>query len=138
MDDRRNLLKPCQNVGAVGMGEFYAKTLLNRLYRPFDAHTNCALAAYVMFYVKEHVPSCGKETQLVCIRQGEIWRPYFRDVRDLEDAFRTHSILETRMFHYAIGGLDERDGKGVMSSQKASRKALLRLSEKMLKQARRS
>jgi hypothetical protein len=133
----RNRLKWCQEYGAVGIGAFYAQTLLNKFYRPFDAHVCCAIAVYVMRYVKEYVPDCGKETQIVCMRQGEMWRPYFRDVRDLEDAFGTYASIETDALHYVIGGLDESWEKDVRRWNKKARKNIMELTKKMMSQSKR-
>jgi hypothetical protein len=132
----KNVVKKCQRFAAVGIGAFYAETLLNRLYGQFDAGVASALATFVMLQVKEHVPDCGKETQLVCIRQGEIRMSYFRDVRDLEDAFRTYQTIEMEALHYAIGGLDESVRKDLRRHIPQSRKAIMQLTSQMLKRAR--
>src|SRR5262249_13918781 len=64
---RRNRIKRRQGYAAVGTGAFYAQMLLTRYYRPFDARTTAILAIYIMSLVKEYVPDCGKETQLICM-----------------------------------------------------------------------
>ena len=101
-----NLVKRQTGYGAVGVGGFFATSMLSRLYFPGDIASVSMLAAYVLFHVKETIPDCGKDTHLVCI--GDKYRalPLY-EMRALEETFRFYESVERDNFHYAVGMTNE-------------------------------
>ncbi len=63
----KNLMIPCFEFGAVGIGEAYARFLLKELWFNGDVRSIAMLVAYVIFLVRGHVTSCGHDTDLFII-----------------------------------------------------------------------
>jgi hypothetical protein len=120
---RLNRIKRCFGFGAVGIGAFYALTILTRLYKELDVNTAKILAAYTMFHVKAHVPGCGKETQIVCLQETSCVRLTLEETRAMEDAFAEYTVTENEIFHSLISP-QETDVKQLSSKLRSLRKRL--------------
>jgi hypothetical protein len=71
----KSILTEHNTYATAGIGAMYANILLNKLFRPMwplSARTAVLLAAYVIFHVKESIPDCGKDTDVVCIQSDGI------------------------------------------------------------------
>lgn len=78
---------------AVGIGAYHAKTLLGKFGKLYQlsVQTVAAIAAYIVYDVKEHIDGCGRFTDVRYIQDHQIQivpRPL---VEAMEDAFRLHA-----------------------------------------------
>ena len=126
---RMNRIKRCFGFGAVGIGAFYALTMLTRLYKELDVDTAKILAAYTMFYVKDHVPGCGKETQIVCLQETSCIRSTLKETREMEGLFADYTVTENEIFHSLIAP-EETDARQLSSKLRSLRKRFRRLASK--------
>jgi len=123
---RKNRIKRCFGFGAVGIGAFYALTILTRLYRELDINTAKILAAYTMFHVKEHVPGCGKETQIVCLQETSCIRSTLKETREMENVFADYTVTENEIFHSLIAP-NETDARQLASKLRCFRRKFRQL-----------
>lgn len=90
--------------GAVGIGAPHANLMLGRLWRAnlsLDVATR--LAAYVMFWVKQNVDGCGKDTQMVLHQDGKAWICEVTRTELMEQQFARYMELEELAARYVIG-----------------------------------
>jgi hypothetical protein len=90
---------------ATGYGANYAESLLRFSVIRQDEDTAMLIAAYVIFLVKDRVPSCGKDTHVICIGSDPLKAKVFSGAksRKLEEIFRTYRDVEARVLHRALG-----------------------------------
>jgi hypothetical protein len=95
---------------AVGIGAAHANMMLGRLWRRGqDVQLTTLLAAYVVFHVKQYVEGCGKDTQIVVLRDGDGYALEVERVEALENEFRKYMDSEERSLLYVLGrGSDRR------------------------------
>lgn len=107
-----NVLTEYASYVAVGIGEMYARILMDKVFMtfwPMRSRNAILLAAYVVFHVKECIPGCGKETDIVCLRGGA---PHFvgrAEVKTLEEIFRRYSQVEATLLHDIFNESEKRD-----------------------------
>jgi hypothetical protein len=100
----RNKVRRVDDFAAVGIGRTYAETLLGRLRMPQKTETAMALAAYIIFLVKDRVRGCGKETEVVTLENKWLLsRLSAEKCRELEEVFRGYLSVEARLLHRVIG-----------------------------------
>jgi hypothetical protein len=90
---------------SVGIGQMYADSLMDRLYRfPIDLDVAQVLAAYVIYLVKERIPYCGKRTQLIGLKHhGMPSRFSVKQLREMEALFEDYGRLESYSLHRIFG-----------------------------------
>jgi hypothetical protein len=100
----RTAVRPCiDGFDAIGIGGVYAKNILHGYYRPMSVESAALLACYVMMRVKSSIRDCGRETQLIVLRDGEniyFERPF---VLKCEDAFENYAVFQQQALYAAIG-----------------------------------
>jgi hypothetical protein len=104
--------------------------MLTRLYKELDVNTAKILAAYTMFHVKEHVPGCGKETQIVCLQETSCIRSTLKETREMETVFADYTVAENEMFHSLIAP-EQTDGTELSSKLRSFRESFRRLASQM-------
>lgn len=84
-----NTVSECWGFAAVGAGSTYASILLSQMCRgSLPLMKAAALAAYVVFKVKDMIEGCGRETQIECLRGGRFFEPFpGRYIYNLEEFF---------------------------------------------------
>jgi hypothetical protein len=90
---------------------FHAKNLLDKLWQMGSIEFAKALAAFVIFQVKESVEGCGKLTSLLSIHQGksEYTRP--SQLLKLEHLFLRYPFAERDLFDFVFGMMPEDEAK---------------------------
>jgi hypothetical protein len=100
---RRNRFIRCSEFySAVGVGEMYARSILGRICGDQDAETSKLLASYVIYLVKERIPGCGKQTNLICLKRGATLATSFtsRQLQSLELLFKDYGRVEAGIWHW--------------------------------------
>lgn len=91
---------------AVGIGNHYAKSILNRLwaYRALDVAGTVALAAYVVFQTKAFIEGCGNFTDIYFLTNNDVGKIPRTRIDRMEQVFRGYSTeLEPTALRYAFG-----------------------------------
>ena len=103
-------VRPCFGYEAIGVGRAYAQALLSRLHHPsMDVKSSIALAAYVVFCVKEFIGGCGKNTQVVALREGRSYRVPPAAIKRLEELTIEYLHDEAQVCRYAFGSPTDPD-----------------------------
>jgi hypothetical protein len=123
----KNLLVREYQFAAVGVGAMYARILLGNLYAELDLRTAAALAAFVVFQVKQCIDGCGHDTDILVLRNGLPGATDRELTRKLEEQFREYSTIEASALHYALGASTEHAPSlnSLSDSFKSARKRLL-------------
>jgi hypothetical protein len=88
---------------AVGIGESYASVQLRRFWIPMDTIRAASLAAYITYQIKNSVDGCGKETQIVTIKEGHAAYLSQDNITLLEHAFEERTRQENLTLHFSLG-----------------------------------
>jgi 20S proteasome alpha/beta subunit len=121
----RNTMCPSHAYDAVGIGAELAKTLLQRLYPKFPTMDVVeALAAYVVFQVKELIPQCGKSTTIVRIEENRTVYGCVKRTLAMEGIFRAYLQVERAGLGYVFGSPESDFIKHIASSFKEMQKEL--------------
>jgi len=88
---------------AVGIGYPYARVMLRRFWTPMDTVKAASLAAYILFQVKNTADGCGKETQIVIIKDGHAAYLSQDNINLLEYAFEERARTENLFLHFSLG-----------------------------------
>jgi hypothetical protein len=110
---RRNRFIRCRELyAAVGVGEMYARSILGRICGDQEAETSKLLAAYVIYLVKERIPGCGKQTNLLCVKRGATLTTSLtaRQLQSLELLFRDYGRVEAGVWHWVFQSGDPGPG----------------------------
>jgi hypothetical protein len=98
-----NTLRRVNRHAAVGIGEAQGMVILNRLALQHDADIGQLVAAYTIFDVKERIPGCGKDTDIICFRNGKIEGLHRVQLRQLEEVFRQQTVVDAMIVHRILG-----------------------------------
>jgi hypothetical protein len=121
-------VRPCFGYEAIGVGRAYAQALLSRLHHPsMDVKSSIALAAYVVFCVKEFIGGCAKNTQVVALREGRSYRVPPRAIKRLEDLTIAYLGDEARVCRYALGSPTDPDCRDAIRNLHRLRKQIASL-----------
>jgi hypothetical protein len=121
-------VRPCIGYEAIGAGRAYAQALLSRLHHPLmDVKSSIALAAYVVFCVKEFIGGCGKNTQVVALREGRSYRIPPLAIKRLEDLTIGYLGDEARVCRYALGSPTDPDCRDAIRNLHRLRKQMASL-----------
>ena len=96
-------VRPSVDFDAIGIGGSYANEYLTALYHRGPIESGVLLASYVMMRTTNIVRDCGKEIQIVTIKDGAggyLPRPL---VQEIECMWEHNADLQKEQFHYAIG-----------------------------------
>lgn len=99
----KSALRQVESSVAIGIGEMQARLLLNSLDFPVDSKTAQLLAAYLIFQVKQTIPGCGMQTDVICLSHANADGLHRHQVRELEEVFRKYSLVEGIMLHRTLG-----------------------------------
>jgi len=90
---------------AIGAGAAIANEWLSRLWDYVPVRHAAKLAAYVIFHVKNSVPSCGQGTDIIMLHQNAMpERVLPVGARKWEETFRTtYRKLDRNIFYHAVG-----------------------------------
>jgi 20S proteasome alpha/beta subunit len=90
---------------AVGIGSTHANGLLANLARVHhDPLTAAALAAYVLFQVKQHVDGCGDDSEVMYLTKNEYHDLSAEQLYELEKLFRVYAReTEPAVVQYLLG-----------------------------------
>ena len=102
----KNLLIPCSQYAAVGIGTMYAKILLHKLYSLTDIKAAILLAAYVIHHVKENIDGCGQETTIVYLHKDTTWYLELDLAAKLDEAFREQWLREAEAVQFLFSKQD--------------------------------
>jgi hypothetical protein len=91
--------------GTVGIGAAHAHYLLHRLWRADERLiTIVMLAAYVMYFVKQSVEGCGKDTHIVAIQaDGYAYSVEIPRIEAMESDFQRYADAEDWSVRYVLG-----------------------------------
>ena len=121
-------VRPCIGYEAIGVGRAYAQALLSRLHHPsMDVKSSIALAAYVVFCVKEFIGGCGKNTLVVALREGRSYRVPPLAIKRLEDLTIEYLGDEARVCRYALGSPTDPDFRDAIRNLHRLRKQIAAL-----------
>jgi hypothetical protein len=110
MVSQRTTLRPGGGFVAVGMGAGVATMLLKRLWHPrLDLKAAILLASYVVWFVKETVPFCGKATEILVLAGGKGSYVPWADAHGLESTFQELADLEAHVVRYVVGAASKGD-----------------------------
>jgi len=109
LSTEKNTITEAYDCCAVGIGEMYARILLQRLYSPMDITSAIQLAAYVVFEVKEHVDGCGSDTDIVFLRDDGVYMADRDKVTALEELFRKYLRIEADLLHFIFSTKKDSD-----------------------------
>jgi hypothetical protein len=124
----RTTVRPCVGYETIGVGRAYAQALLSRLHHPLmDVKSSIALAAYVVFCVKEFTGGRGKNTQVVALREGRSYRVPPLAIKRLEDLTIGYFGDEAQICRYALGSPTEPDCKDAIHNLHRLRKQIASL-----------
>jgi hypothetical protein len=108
--------------GAVGIGAPHANLMLGRLWRAdMSLQVATRLAAYVVFWVKQNVDGCGRDTQIVLHEDSLAWICEVKRTELMEEQFRRYMELEERATRYMLGMGAETPIGGTEKQQRTSR-----------------
>ena len=121
-------VRPCVGHEAIGVGRAYAQALLSRLHDPLmDLKSSIALAVYVVFCVKEFIGGCGKNTQVVALREGRSYHVPAMAIKRLEDLTVGYLGDEARVCRYALGSPTDPDCRDAIRNLHRLRKQIASL-----------
>ena len=87
---------------AVGTGESYANLLLNGGFLNAPVETMGLLAAYVIYQVKDCVPFCGKNTQIVLVKDNKPIYVRQETVDQMEELFQRKRGLDEELLRFIL------------------------------------
>jgi len=99
----RSAVSMAKRYCAVGLGSAYAQVMLRRFWTKMDTVKAASLAAYVIFHVKNTVDGCGKQTQIVILKDGFASWISQSNLNLLEGAFDNYVTHENLMLHFILG-----------------------------------
>jgi hypothetical protein len=85
----------------------YARIILNKLFLPMwpiSYKSATLLAAYVVMHVKDCIPSCGKETDIIGLRRDFVDYMSQDDVLAMEELFRACGRVEAGLLNHIFVG----------------------------------
>jgi hypothetical protein len=92
-----------------------------------DVKSSIALAVYVVFCVKAFIGGCGKNTQVVALREGRSYRVPALAIKRLEDLTVGYLGDEARVCRYALGSPTDSDCKDAIRNLHRLRKQIASL-----------
>ena len=66
----KSTIRSVRPYGTVGIGGYFAKIILDALWKPAPAKEMSLLAVYVLMMVKDHIPHCGKFSSVMTLHHS--------------------------------------------------------------------
>jgi 20S proteasome alpha/beta subunit len=99
-----NTMRRVIDYAADGAGAGFASSLLNRLWvRGLTTNQAQLIAGYAVFETKNFCQYCGKDTHIVCVRDGTVTSPPQASINLAESQFRLSNALFASALHYVMG-----------------------------------
>jgi hypothetical protein len=120
-----NTMRPIFDYAADGAGADFASALLNRLWvRGLTTNQAQLIAGYAVFETKNFCQYCGKDTHIVCVRDGTVTSPPQGSINLAESQFRLSNALFASGLHYIFGIHESEPQGGFKAALDAIRKKL--------------
>jgi hypothetical protein len=103
---RNNLLTEEESYVAVGAGEMFARMLLSQFFPhvwPMTTESAILLTAYVIWRVKDVIPSCSKQTTIQAVEHSRLLRVGASRIKEMESVFEDYEELDGRLLAAAFG-----------------------------------
>jgi 20S proteasome alpha/beta subunit len=99
----KSTLRQCRWHGAVGIGAPQANGMLTRFWAYENIQFATLLAIYILFNVKQQVDGCGKQTQVVQIRDNQAAYYPIENIAALEEIFGRYQAIEEGTLRGVLG-----------------------------------